>query len=109
MSEETSKAIPKNGTIGEFTNAQGEVCQCVVRGTDVPPWDNLCLVIDYVHPLGHVTKGAMIPVAMFRENETYQPNANAEPLIPICQECGVQVDDNESYCYDCIQREKDNL
>jgi hypothetical protein len=67
-------AVPTVGTIGEFTNTEGKVCQCVVRGYDSPPWDNICLLIDYVHPDGRVIKNAMIGVEGFRADATYQPN-----------------------------------
>lgn len=61
------------GLAGEFTMPSGEICQCRVTGTDIPPWDNDLLVIDYVSPSGTKVTGAMIEASAFRPD---QPNRN---------------------------------
>jgi hypothetical protein len=53
------------GQIGEFTAADGITYQCVVTGTDEPPWDNDSLVITYVRN-GLKIQGAMIPRDIFK-------------------------------------------
>ena len=59
------KAATLIGRIGEFTGGDGVVYQCLVTGTDEPPWDDLSLVIDYCRD-GRKITGAMIPVHAFR-------------------------------------------
>ena len=54
------------GRVGEFTNAQGRVCQCRVTGTLEPPFDDLGLEIEYVTPQGNKVTGAFISAADFR-------------------------------------------
>jgi hypothetical protein len=52
------------GKIGQFTDSNGVVRQCIVTGMDIPPWDDVCLVIDYVRD-GQKITGAMIPTSSF--------------------------------------------
>ena len=74
------------GKLGEFIAANGETYQCRVRGTDVPPWDNDCLVIDYIRD-GDKIEGAMIPVSDFNPFQTTpkspQPMSEESKQTPI--------------------------
>ncbi len=56
------------GRTGTFVAANGVEYACIIRGTDEPPWDNLCYLIDYVRDQRLVTN-AMIAVADFRPDK----------------------------------------
>ena len=51
-SSSPSQCSVKVGDIGQFKDASGRICQCVVRGFDDAPWEDDLLLIDYVHPVG---------------------------------------------------------
>jgi len=57
------------GKLGEFTDSQGRVCQCIVRRLDDPPWDEMCMIVDYIHPDGTKVEGAFIAISSFRPTE----------------------------------------
>lgn len=57
------------GKVGHFKDWKGVEYQCVVTGTDVPPWDDCSLIIDYVRD-GRKITGAMIPCGDFIPDES---------------------------------------
>ena len=69
----TERAKPRSvqrevGRSGTFIGADGVEYACIIRGTDEPPWDDLCYLIDYVKDQRLITN-AMIPVADFRPDK----------------------------------------